>query len=75
MKKYPQTVVFFFFFFLCCSWCGVEHTVSSHTLPCGHFTGCVQKRKNTKIKQLREGERKKQTNTDLEQQNLGGEVL
>ena len=35
---------------------------SSHPRPCGHFIGCTK----IKTKQQTEGERKKQTNTDLE---------
>ena len=51
---------------------GVDPVVSSHTRPCGNFTGCTQKQKQKKkqnkkpkTKQQTEGGRKKQTNTDL----------
>ena len=66
-----------------CSSSGVDFVVSSHTQPCEHFTGCTKKKKqktttkktkNKKTQQQTEGGRKKQTCTDLELQNSGGEV-
>ena len=46
---------------------GEDPVVSSHTCPCRHFTGGTK----IKIKQQTEDGRKKQTNTDSEQQNTG----
>ena len=47
-----------------------DPVVSSHTRPCGHFTSCTK----IKTKQQTEGGMEKQTITDLELQNVEGEV-